>query len=66
MVTTIIILGAVLFLAALTVIVLSAALMVAVEQINAQNTNELDVPPIKWDYTTESGWVDAEVENTDE
>lgn len=66
MVTTIIILGAVLFLAALTVIVLSAALMVAVEQINGQNTNELDVPPIKWDYTTESGLVDAEVENTDE
>ena len=66
MAATIIILGAVLFIAALIIIVLSAALMVAVQQINAQNAPKLDVPPIKWDYSAESGWVDADVEAADE
>ena len=63
MVATVIILGIALAAALLIIIVLSAALMVAVEQINHESKTELDVPPIKWDYSVEDGWVDAEVEN---
>ena len=56
------IVSGVLLLAILVIVVLSAALMMAVEQINEQNSPVIDIPPIKWDYSRETGWVDAEVE----
>ena len=61
MTTALCIMGGVILLAILVIIVLAVALMMAVEQINLQQSQDLEVPPIKWDYSAEQGWVDAEV-----
>ena len=60
------IMGGVLLLAILVIVVLSAALLMAVEQINEQTNPKMDIPPIKWDYSRETGWVDAEVTEENE
>lgn len=60
--SAIIILGIVLAVAIAAIVVLSAALMLAVEQINQESKPDLELPPLDWDYTIDTGWVEAEVE----
>ena len=62
MVTAICILSGVVLLCIVVIAYLALGLMMAVEQINEFNAPEVNLPPIKWDYSRESGWVDAEGE----
>lgn len=61
MVTAIAILSGVCLLLVLVVVALAVGLSMAVAQIN--DMSEVKLPDIKWDYTVEGGWVDAEVED---
>lgn len=60
------IVSGVLLLAILVIVVLAAALMMVVEENRAWDEPTIDIPPIKWDYSRETGWVDADVEAADE
>jgi hypothetical protein len=63
MVTAIAIMGGVCLLSLGVTAYLTYALFVVSEELREKERKSLDVPPIKWDYTRETGWVDAEVED---
>lgn len=62
MATAIAILCGVCLLLTLVCCVLAVTAAMAVAEVNEMKHTELDVPPIKWDYSREMGWVDAELE----
>lgn len=63
MVTAIAIMGGVCLLSLGFTAYFAFALFVANDKLREKERKSLDVPPIKWDYTRETGWVDAEVED---
>ncbi len=66
MVTAIAILSGACLLLVLLSLVLAFALSLAVAELNDSREDEMNLPNIKWDYTSENGWVDAEAEDVAE
>lgn len=63
MATAIAILSGVCLLLVLLSCVLAFALALTTAELNDIRSETLNVPEVNWDYTRESGWVDAEVED---
>lgn len=61
--TAICILSGIILLCVGVIAYLVIALTMAWDRIQEDIEGGLDIPPIKWDYTVESGWVDAESED---